>query len=53
MKKHIFIFILIFASLFLYGHPKPTQLPMVISHETVRAESARTVSCEIAYGNFT
>jgi aminopeptidase N len=40
MKKHIFIFILIFASLFLYGHPKPTQLPMVISHETVRADSA-------------
>jgi hypothetical protein len=40
MKKHIFIFILIFASLFLYGHPKPTQLPMEISHETVRADSA-------------
>ncbi len=40
MKKHIFIFILIFASLFLYGHPKPTRLPMVISHETMRADSA-------------
>ncbi|MBC8414923.1 MAG: glutamyl aminopeptidase, partial [Candidatus Cloacimonetes bacterium] len=40
MKKHIFIFILIFASLFLYSHPKPTQLPMGITHETVRADSA-------------
>ncbi len=40
MKKYISIFILIFASLFLYGHPKPTQLPMAISHETVRADSA-------------
>ena len=40
MKKHIFIFVLVFASLYLYGHPKPTQLPMKITHETVRADSA-------------